>query len=184
MLNLPAVQPATTPFVFQNVDAVIVNQGVEFGFDYDIVRADDFTWNANLNIAFNDNEFTDYDGPDLQAGTLFGQGLTDATSQILTEGKSLFTYNLRNVDENLNVDSEPTVQDKSGLPDITAGFSTGASYKNWDASLYFSGQFGHYVYNNTANALFSGPQLGSRNNLKDIVDGGVILSSTNPSTIF
>jgi len=184
LLNLPAVQPATTPFVFQNVDAVIVNQGVEFGLDYDIVRNDNVNWNVNFNIAFNDNEFTDYDGPNLQAGTLFGQGLTDATSQILTEGKSLFTYNLREVDENFNVDAEPTILDKSGLPDITAGFSTGASYKNWDASLYFSGQFGHYVYNNTANALFSGPQLGSRNNLKDIVDGGVILSSTNPSTHF
>ncbi|MBT8320688.1 MAG: TonB-dependent receptor, partial [Eudoraea sp.] len=184
LLNLPAVQPATVPFVFQNVDAVIVNQGVEIGLDYDIVQTEDFTWNANFNIAFNDNELTEYDGPDLQAGNLYGQGLTGTTSQILTEGKSLFTYNLRLVDDNFNVDTNPTVLDKSGLPDITTGFSTSASFKNWDASLFFSGQFGHYVYNNTANALFASPQIGSRNNLKSVVDEGIILSATNPSTFF
>ena len=184
LLNLPAVQPATTPFVFQNVDAVIVNQGVEFGIDYDVVRTVDLIWNANFNIGYNDNELTKYDGPDIQAGSLFGQGLSGATSQILTEGRSLFTYNLRMVDENFNVDTDPTVLDKSGLPDITAGFSTSVNYKNWDASLFFSGQFGHYVYNNTANALFASPQLGSRNNLKNVVDDGIILSATNPSTYF
>jgi len=138
LLNLPAVQPATTPFVFQNVDAVIVNQGVEFGIDYDVVRTVDLIWNANFNIGYNDNELTKYDGPDIQAGSLFGQGLSGATSQILTEGRSLFTYNLRLVDENFNVDTDPTVLDKSGLPDITAGFSTSVNYKNWDASLLVS----------------------------------------------
>lgn len=184
LLNLPAVQPATVPFVFQNVDAVIVNQGVELGIDYDVVRTVDFIWNANFNIGYNDNELTEYDGPDIQAGSLFGQGLSGATAQVLTEGRSLFTYNLRLVDENFNVDTDPTILDKSGLPDITAGFSTSVNYKNWDASLFFSGQFGHYVYNNTANALFASPQLGSRNNLRNVVDDGIILSATNPSTFF
>lgn len=184
LLNLPAVQPATVPFVFQNVDAVLVNQGIELGLDYDIVQSEDFNWNANFNIGLNDNELTEYDGPDLQAGNLFGQGLTGATTQILTEGRSLFTYNLRLVDENFNVDAEPTILDKSGLPEITTGFSTSANYKRWDASMFFSGQFGHYVYNNTANALFANPQLGSRNNLRSVVDAGINLSSTNPSTFF
>ncbi|WP_400070736.1 SusC/RagA family TonB-linked outer membrane protein [Zobellia russellii] len=184
LLNLPAVQPATSPFVFQNVDGVILNQGIELGLDYDIVQSEDFNWNANFNIAYNQNELTDYNGPNIQAGDLFGQGLTGTTSQILTDGKPLFTYNLRNVDENFVVDTDPTILDKSGLPKITSGFSTGASYKNWDASLFFSGQFGFYVYNNTANALFASPQIGSRNNLKSTVDEGVILSATNPSTYF
>jgi len=184
LLNLPAVQPANFAFNFQNVDATILNQGVEIGLDYDIVRTDDFTWNANFNIAFNKNELTDYKGPPIQAGNLYGQGLTGAVTQILAEGKPLFTYNLRLVDENLNVDANPTVLDKSGLPDITTGFSTSASYKNWDASLFFSGQFGHYVYNNTDNALFASPQLGSRNNRRSVVEEGAILSATNPSTFF
>lgn len=184
LLNLPAVQPANFAFNFQNVDAIILNQGVEIGLDYDIVRSDDFTWNANFNIAFNTNELTDYNGPPIQAGNLYGQGLSGATTQILADGLPLFSYNLRLVDENFNVDANPTVLDKSGLPDVTAGFSTSVSYKNWDASLFFSGQFGHYVYNNTDNALFASPQLGSRNNRSSVVEDGVILSATNPSTFF
>jgi iron complex outermembrane receptor protein len=183
LLNLPAVQPATSPFSFQNVDGTIVNQGVELGLDYDIIQSEDFVWNANLNVSYNQNELTDYDGPDIQAGNLYGPGLSDATAQVLTNGKPLFPYNLR-IADGTEVDDTPTILDKSGLPDIIAGFSTSASYKNWDASMYFSGQFGLYVYNNTANALFAVPQIGSRNNLQSVVDSGFTLSSTNPSTHF
>lgn len=184
LLNLPAVQPATEPFSFQNVDGVIVNQGVELGIDYDIVTNEDFYWNANFNVAYNENELTDYNGPDIQAGQVYGQGLSNAFVQILTNGRSLFTYNLRNVDENLNVETDPSIQDENGLPAVTAGFSTSATYKNWDASLFFSGQFGFHVYNNTANALFALPQVGSRNNLQSVVENGVAPSSQNPSTFF
>ncbi len=184
LLNLPAVQPATSPFVFQNVDGTILNQGIELGLDYDIVASENFDWNANFNISYNQNELTNYDGPNIQAGNLYGQGLSGATTQILAEGKPLFTYNLRLVDENFNVDPDPTILDKSGLPKVISGLSTSMRYKNWDASLFFSGQFGFYVYNNTANALFASPQIGSRNNLKSVVDEGIILSATNPSTFF
>ena len=184
LLNLPAVQPATSPFVFQNVDGTILNQGIELGLDYDLVRTDDFNWNANFNISYNQNELTNYTGPNIQAGNLYGQGLSNSTSQVLTNGKPLYTYNLRLVDENFNVEANPTILDKSGLPKIISGLSTSVNYKNWDASLYFSGQFDFYVYNNTANALFASPQIGSRNNLKSVVDNGIILSATNPSTFF
>ncbi len=184
LLNLPAVQPATTPFVFQNIDGTIVNQGVELGLDYDILRSENLTWNANFNISYNQNELTNYAGPNLQAGPLYGQGLTGSQSQILTDGQPLFTYFLREVDENFQVATDPTIQDKSALPKVVSGLSTSLNYKNWDASLFFSGQFGFYVYNNTNNALFSSPQIGSRNNLKSVVDEGIALSATNPSTYF
>ena len=184
LLNLPAVQPATAPFVFQNIDGTIINQGVELGMDYDVVQSEDFNWNANFNISFNDNELTNYDGPNIQAGNLFGQGLTGSTSQVLTNGRSIYTYELRLVDEDFNVDTDPTILDKAGLPTIVSGLSTSVNYKNWDASLFFSGQFGFYVYNNTNNALFAAPQVGGRNNLKSVIDEGITLSSTNPSTYF
>ncbi|MEM9142560.1 MAG: TonB-dependent receptor, partial [Bacteroidota bacterium] len=184
LLNLPAVQPSTSPFVFQNVDGTIINQGIEFGIDYNIIDSEDFYWNANFNITYVENELTDYAGPNIEAGNLYGQGLTGTTSQILTNDRPLYTYNLRLVDENFNVDTDPTILDKSGLPTWISGLSTSATYKNWDASLFFSGQFGFYVYNNTANALFAAPQIGSRNNLQSVVDNGVTLSSTNPSEFF
>jgi len=127
---------------------------------------------------------TNYEGPNLQAGPLYGQGLTDSQSQVLTNGKPIFTYFLRDVDENFNVATDPTIQDKSALPTIVSGLSTSLNYKNWDASLFFSGQFGFYVYNNTKNALFALPQIGSRNNLKSVMDDNIVLSATNASTFF
>ncbi len=37
--------------------------------------------------------------------------------------------------------------------------------------MYFTGQFGNYIYNNTANAFFTAGAIGSGNNvIKDVVD--------------
>lgn len=184
LLNLPAVQPATVPFVFQNVDGKIINQGIELGLNWDAIVTEDWNWNINANISYNNNELTNYDGPDIQAGNLYGQGLTGSTSQVLTNGRPLYTYNLRQVDENFQVDTNPSILEESGLPKVISGLNTSVSYKNWDASLYFAGQYGFYVYNNTANALFASPQIGSRNNLRSVMDANVVLSATNPSTYF
>lgn len=183
LLNTPSVQPAIQPFNFGNIDAVLINQGLELALDYDILRSDNLIWNANFNIAYNKNELTEYEGADILAGNLFGPGLSGATSQIFTNGQSLFTYNLRELDENNNVAAEPTILDKSGLPDITTGLSTSVRYKNWDASLFFAGQFGHYVYNNTENALFPDPIVGSRNNLQSVMDDNLDIANL-PSTYY
>ncbi len=183
LLNTPSVQPAIQPFNFGNIDAVLINQGLELALDYDILQSDNLIWNANFNIAYNKNELTEYEGADILAGNLFGPGLSGATSQIFTNGQSLFTYNLRELDENNNVAAEPTILDKSGLPDITTGLSTSVRYKNWDASLFFAGQFGHYVYNNTENALFPDPIVGSRNNLQSVMDDNLDIANL-PSTYY
>jgi iron complex outermembrane receptor protein len=183
LLNTPSVQPAIQPFNFGNIDAVLINQGLELALDYDILQSDNLIWNANFNIAYNKNELTEYKGADILAGNLFGPGLSGATSQIFTNGQSLFTYNLRELDENNNVAAEPTILDKSGLPDITTGLSTSVRYKNWDASLFFAGQFGHYVYNNTENALFPDPIVGSRNNLQSVMDDNLDIANL-PSTYY
>jgi len=59
------------------------------------------------------------------------------------------------------------------LPNLTGGLSTSLSYKRWTASAYFSGQFGHYIYNNTANAFFTaGAFRGGRNVTSDVLTAG------------
>ncbi len=63
--------------------------------------------------------------------------------------------------------------DKSALPTTNLGISTRATYKNWDASLFFTGQFDFYVYNNTANALFTAGNLNTgRNVTEDVLTSG------------
>jgi len=172
LLNIEAAQPSPQPTFFQNLDAVVINQGVELVLNYDILQGDDYNWTVGLNVAYNDNEIQDFDGQ-IAAGTIRGAGLTNAFAQRLAGGQPLFSFYLREFlgfDDNGNpiheggTDNQKFVG-KSALPDITGGFSTSARYKNWDTSVYFNGQFGNYIYNNTANAFFTGGAIGSGNNV-------------------
>ncbi|SIS41610.1 iron complex outermembrane recepter protein [Zobellia uliginosa] len=178
LLNIEAAQPSPQPTFFQNLDALVLNQGVEFALNYDFVQSEDFNWSAGFNLAYNKNEIQDFDG-EIAAGTIRGAGLSNAFSQRLASGQPLFSFYLREFigfDENGNPvheggnDNQKFVG-KSALPDFTGGFSTSLNYKNWDASLYFNGQFGNYIYNNTANAFFTGGAIGSGNNVTQDVVG-------------
>lgn len=175
LLNVTAAQPSPQPTFFQNLDAVVVNQGVEFALNYDLVQGEDFNWNVGFNIAYNDNEVQDFNGL-IDAGTIYGQGLTGAFAQQLAGGQPLFSYYLREF-EGFDANGQPVQRDvqefvgKSALPTTYGGLSTSASYKNWDFSMYFNGQFGHYIYNNTANAFFTAGSIGNGRNVTQNVIG-------------
>lgn len=178
LLNIEAAQPSPQPTFFQNLDAIVLNQGAEFSLNYDILRGEDFDWTAGFNLAYNKNEITDFDG-EIAAGTIRGAGLSNAFAQRLASGQPLYSFYLReftgfdasgNPVHEGGVDNQQFVG-KSALPDFTGGFSTSASYRNWSASMYFNGQFGNYIYNNTANAFFTGGAIGSGNNVtQNVVD--------------
>lgn len=176
LLNREAAQPSPQPFFFENIDAIVLNEGVEFQLDYDIVQTEDFNWNANFNIAYNYNELQNFAGL-IPAGTIRGQGLTGAFAQILAGDRPLFSYFLRDF-QGFDANGQPIgdVQSFVGedaLPDINAGFSTSLSYKNWDASAFFTGQFGFSVYNNTRNAFFTaGAIQNGRNVTPDVLTSG------------
>jgi iron complex outermembrane receptor protein len=55
--------------------------------------------------------------------------------------------------------------DASALPVWTGGFNTNVSYKNWTMSAFLTGQFGHYIYNNTTNAFFTAGSFNSARNV-------------------
>ena len=53
------------------------------------------------------------------------------------------------------------------------GFTVNYRYKNWDASAFFTGQSGFWVYNNTQNAYFTSGSLGNaRNVTTDVIGSG------------
>ena len=94
LLQITAAQPSPQPTFFVNLDATVLNQGIEFALDYDIIDQEDLTWNANFNISYNENELQDFGGA-IPAGTIYGQGLSFAFSQILAVGHPIFSYILR-----------------------------------------------------------------------------------------
>ncbi len=176
LLQTTAAQPSPQPFFFTNIDADIINEGVEFALNYDVIQQEDTKWNVGFNIAYNDNKVENFDGL-VPFGQIFGQGLTGAFAQLLAGGQPLFSYYLRDFqgyDENgQQIGDVQKFVGKSALPDINLGISTYFSYKNWDFSAALTGQYGHYVYNNTANAFFTAGSIGGgRNVTKDVLTSG------------
>lgn len=180
LLRTPPAFPATTPFQFGNVDASIINQGIEFALGYDFIQQEDLNFSANFNIAYNQNEIQDFAGA-INTGPINGPGLTGAFAQRFEAGNSLFSYYMA-IFEGFDSTGNPVYTDIDGngvgdpdvdktfvgedaLPDITSGLSLNLRYKNWDVAAYFSGQFGFSVYNNTANSFFNAGQLGTARNV-------------------
>ncbi|TXD83139.1 SusC/RagA family TonB-linked outer membrane protein [Subsaximicrobium wynnwilliamsii] len=171
ILQQLTAQPAINPFRFSNVDADIINKGIEFAINYDIIQQEDMNWNFGFNVAYNENEVQNFDGL-IQTGEINGNGLTGAFAQLLAEGQPLYSFFLRDFagfDENgisiyPNGDQQEFVG-KSALPDIIVGINTSFSYKNWDVNAFLNGQYGQYIYNNTANAFFTAGIIGSGQNV-------------------
>ena len=176
LLLVQAAQPSPQPTFFQNLDANVINKGFEFSINYDFIKTSEMKWDAGFNISYNINEMQNFAGL-IPAGTIRGQGLSQAYSQILAGGHPLFSYYLREF-EGFDANGQPigdkqTFVGKSALPKTNIGFSTGIIYKNWDFSLFFSGQFGFWVYSNTKNAFFTaGSIANARNVTPDVLTSG------------
>ena len=176
LIQVSAAQPSPRPFLFQNLDAIVLNQGIEFALAYDFVESENFNMDASFNIAYNENELQDFPGL-IPAGAINGQGLSGAFVQLLAGDRPLFSYYVRpfeGFDENGQpIGDGQTFVGQDALPDVTAGFSLNASYKNWNFAAYLSGQFDFSVYNGTRNAFFTAGSLRSGNNVtKDVLTSG------------
>ncbi|NNJ88264.1 MAG: TonB-dependent receptor, partial [Eudoraea sp.] len=188
LLRTPPAAPAVDPFQFGNVDATILNQGIEFAVAYDFIQSENTTFSAAFNIAYNENEVQDFASA-INTGEINGQGLSGAFAQRFEAGRSLFSYYMA-IFEGFDSNGFPIYQDVDGngvgdpiadqtfvgedaLPDVTSGLSLNFSTGNWDASAYFSGQFGFSVYNNTRNGFFTGGAINNaRNVTQDVVTSG------------
>ncbi|MEO6348918.1 MAG: SusC/RagA family TonB-linked outer membrane protein [Aquaticitalea sp.] len=179
LLQQETAQPSPVPFVFSNLPAKVINKGIEFALNYDVIQQDDITWNVGFNISYNKNEVQDFDGL-IQTGSISGNGLTGAYAQLLAEGHPLFSFYLREFggfDANgisiyPNGDKQEFVG-KSALPDYIVGISTSLSYKRFDFNAFLAGQYGQYVYNNTANAFFTAGVINSGQNVTvDVLTNG------------
>lgn len=191
LFRVQSAQPAVQPFIFLNLpDSKVTNQGAELSLGYDIVDTEDWSWNASFNIAYNENMIDQLTG-EFNAGTIRGQGLSEAFAQKLQEGQPLFSFFLREF-EGFDADGQPIQEDvqkfvgKSALPDFTGGFSTSVSYKNWSLSTFLAGQFGHYIYNNTENAFFTAGSFASARNvpMSALNNGEALTAAAEVSTRF
>lgn len=187
LFRQPAAAPAFDSFTFKNLEnGTLINQGLELQLNYDFIQTEDVNFSTSFNIAYNDNAIEGLNGTTADFGILNGPGLSGAFAQRLGEGMSLFSFYMAEYSEdssgtpNFNADEKGFVG-KDALPDVTSGLALNLSVKNWDASVFFSGQFGFSVYNNTANAFLNRPTFEtSRNATLE----GLALRSQEVSTLY
>lgn len=176
LLRRNAAQPAVANQIFDNLDATVENKGWEFSLTYNVIDNTDASFSVSGNIAHNENMLKDFAGA-LDAGTIYGQGLTGAYAQRLAGGQPLFSYHLREF-EGFDSNGQPIGDEqkfigKSALPNWNVGFSLNAKYKAFDLAMYFAGQYGHYIYNNTQNAFFTAGSINNaRNVTQDVLTSG------------
>ncbi|MDH5365455.1 MAG: SusC/RagA family TonB-linked outer membrane protein [Cyclobacteriaceae bacterium] len=168
LLRRDAAQPAVANQIYDNLDAIVENKGWELSLTYEAVETEDISFSIGGNVAKNNNLVKDFAG-ELNAGQIYGQGLSGAYAQRLAGGYPLFTYHLREF-EGFDANGQPigdnqTYLNKSALPTWNTGASLNVRYKSIDFAAYMTGQFGHYIYNNTQNGFFT---AGSINNARNV----------------
>lgn len=179
LIQITSAQPAVAPFVWTNLDADVINTGVELSLNIVAVDSKDFRWDVLLNGAYNKNIVNGDKIGLINTGEINGQGLTGAFAQRIADGQPLFAFFLRDFggfdEEGVSIYPNGDFQEFVGnsLPTFNAGFTNNFSYKNFDMSIFFSGQFGNSIYNNTANAFFTaGALANSRNVTRDVIGNG------------
>jgi len=182
-----AAAPAFDPFVFKNLEnGKLINQGIEFSMAYDIIQNDKLTFSGAFNISYNDNKVEGLNGTTADFGAINGPGLSEAFSQRLGEGISIFSYYMATYSEdangnpNFNADQKDFVGEDA-VPDVLSGLTFNLNAGNWDANIFFAGQFGFSVYNNTRNAFLNRPTFLTSRNTDDV---GLGLVSQEVSTLY
>lgn len=181
------VQPAAGGRIWINLPGYVLNKGVEISLNSGLIRTEDLSWNLGVNASFLQNNVEGILGF-YETGALSGQGISGARSQRIVSGQPLNTFYLRTFQGIDNASGQSKFDDDgnslfySGSPNpkLLMGLSTDLNYKKFTASINMNGNFGHYLYNNTANTVLPIGNLGTRNVAKSLINSGVKEDVSNP----
>jgi TonB-linked SusC/RagA family outer membrane protein len=185
LFNFEAIQPAPDTRLWVNLDGQLINTGVEVELNYQLADQGKFRWSIGGNVAFLRNELQNYNGPTVETGQLFGQGITGAVSQRLENGRPAYSFYVRDF-QGIGEDGLSIYRDGSEAffhlgqpnPTVLMGITSNMSYDKFNFGFSFNGAFGHQIYNNTANSVLPIGNLGSRN-----IDANLLRSGGNQESL-
>ncbi|QNM86733.1 SusC/RagA family TonB-linked outer membrane protein [Polaribacter pectinis] len=148
--------------IFQNIGEMKVN-GLEFTVNADVIKQEDFNWNASFNATYIDRKIEKLAlGQDITKGGISGG--TGNFIQLHSEGfapNSFYVYKqlyntagkpIEGAFADLNGDGIINTQDKylkeDPFADVTFGFQSSIDYKNFDLAFNLRASIGNYLYNN------------------------------------
>ncbi|SMD32775.1 iron complex outermembrane recepter protein [Reichenbachiella faecimaris] len=167
----PLPDPTIVPFGWQNIDAVLINKGIEASVSVNWLKSSAWDWSTTVNFTMIDNIMEDFTADNILTGQLNGPGLTATPVQVLENGYPSQTFKLR---EFLGYDSEGiSIYANDGelayvgnpYSDFDFSINNAVKYKAFDFSIFIDAKKGNLVYNNTANALFNKSSLGQAKNI-------------------
>ncbi|MCB9266959.1 MAG: SusC/RagA family TonB-linked outer membrane protein [Lewinellaceae bacterium] len=190
LFNFAAIQPAPATRYWINLPGQVVNSGIEVALNAFIIENETLSWSLGANASFLTNELQNYNGPAVLTGTLFGQGISNATSQRLESGQPLNAFYLREWNGIGDDGFDLLTDDGNTLffignpnPNVLLGISTSLNYDKFSLALNFNGAMGHQIYNNTKNTVLPIGNLGTRNIDANLLGTGeAIANSIKPST--
>lgn len=191
----------------------ITNQGIEISINAVPVQTKNFTWNTTVTLSYNKNTVNRLSNDKFEVG-VFTQGdpmvagvSSEGYTQRIIEGEPLgtfFTYEFAGFndagkatyyvrDENTGertgeTTEQPGYKDRTitgcAQPKLNFGWNNTFNYKNWNATVFFTGVFGNDIYNGTR-ANYMSPEMlaGGKNVLKEFLDNPTT-SASLPSDRF
>lgn len=170
----------------------LTNKGFELTVGANIVKNNDFTWNANLVLAHNKQEVEKlsneiYQTDAVPSGNLHGlTGMSGVYTQILKEGYAVGTFwgpKYLGVDEDgkfvLETDEDGDIIEQylgNAQPKLTMGFAMDFSYLNFDLNIAFNGMFGQSILNAQAMNISYPGRLPGYNVLDSWLDEGATIT--------
>ena len=178
----------------------ITNKGIEVSINAIPVQTKDFTWNTTVTLSHNKNTVNRLSNDKFEVG-VFMQGdpmvagvSAEGFTQRIIEGEPLgtfFTYEFAGFndagkatyyvrDEDTGertgeTTEQPDYKDRTitgcAQPKLNFGWNNTFNYKNWNATIFFTGVFGNDIYNGTR-ANYMSPEMlaGGKNVLKEFLD--------------
>ncbi|MBU1374025.1 MAG: SusC/RagA family TonB-linked outer membrane protein [Bacteroidetes bacterium] len=164
-------QPAAFSRRWTNLPGEVINKGLEIGLDVKAIQGNKFNWEVAYNMTFLKNTVKNFGSSTVITGDINGQGLSGAYVQTIRDGYPLSSFNLpifAGYDNNgfaIYPNDAAFKVVGSALPTFNAGLTNNFSYGKWNASFFINASTGFYLYNNTANALFTKGSLKNGRNV-------------------
>jgi iron complex outermembrane receptor protein len=159
-----------------NLDANVINSGVELSVNWLIVEGSDLIFSLGGNASFIKNTLENFDGV-VETGGLHGQGMSGTTVQRFVDAYPLhvfYTLDFMGLDDDgLGIYGDTKQYFDDPNPKTILGLNANLSYRGFDLVANFNGAFGHYIYNNTGTSVLvaSNPNKGRNTSPDYTLDG-------------
>ena len=187
------IQPGPNSIIYSNLPANLINQGVEFAINGNILSSKKIEWDASFNIAYNKNLLKNFFTPTgtpilIQTGQISGNGVSSVLAQIIANNQPVNEFYLKKFSgfdqTGQQIIGANPVYAGDPNPHMIMGFSSTVRYNKLSFTFNASGAFDYVIYNNTFNTITNISQIGKGKNTAAInvsslesVNSGVSASS-------